>query len=504
VIRRAALFDAGDANSAAARIEGLLAETQDGRDRVEPQLLLGRIFADVGRWQDAMELWADALEATEDPAPVADIRSSMAVLSIYAGSATEAVAHADEAVAAARKCEGDTTRLAYAYAARAMAGVVTGDGSYRRFLDDALELEPAARAPSSAWDWSPDNAASACALHAFDIAEIRVRFGALLARGVDTGNADLEQYGAYGLAHAELAAGNHERARELSDVVEELAEETGVLKLPGARLRAEIDAHLGRIEDARARLEAVIADSDAVGLSRYTWQARAALGALELAQGRAAAAADELRAARELAGAIGVRDPAILVSLIDDAEAATEADFLDQAAEALAAAELLSTVPEWGPPLLLRAKGLIAVRDGRLDEGEATIARALAGPTLPLQRGRILLALGSVQRRRRRRAVARETLQDALATFERLDARLWADRARAELGRIGGRARAGEALTSSELRIAELVAEGKTNKEVAAILVVADRTVESALTQIYRKLDVRSRTELSRKFAQET
>jgi DNA-binding NarL/FixJ family response regulator len=54
-------------------------------------------------------------------------------------------------------------------------------------------------------------------------------------------------------------------------------------------------------------------------------------------------------------------------------------------------------------------------------------------------------------------------------------------------------------LTPSEQRIADLVAEGKTNKEVAAILVVADRTVESALTQIYRKLDVRSRTELARK-----
>ena len=56
-------------------------------------------------------------------------------------------------------------------------------------------------------------------------------------------------------------------------------------------------------------------------------------------------------------------------------------------------------------------------------------------------------------------------------------------------------------LTPTERRIAELVAEGKTNKEVAAILVVADRTVESALTQIYRKLDVRSRTELAHKLA---
>jgi len=78
-------------------------------------------------------------------------------------------------------------------------------------------------------------------------------------------------------------------------------------------------------------------------------------------------------------------------------------------------------------------------------------------------------------------------------------ARLWLDRTDAELRRIGGRAPAGDELTPTEHQIAQLVADGKTNKEVAAALVVAERTVESALTQIYRKLDVRSRTELARR-----
>ena len=99
----------------------------------------------------------------------------------------------------------------------------------------------------------------------------------------------------------------------------------------------------------------------------------------------------------------------------------------------------------------------------------------------------------------RRMREARETLHGALAVFEELGAPLWSEKARAELARIGGRAPASDELTTSERRIAELVAEGKTNKEVAASLVVSDRTVESALTQIYRKLEVRSRTELARK-----
>ena len=73
----------------------------------------------------------------------------------------------------------------------------------------------------------------------------------------------------------------------------------------------------------------------------------------------------------------------------------------------------------------------------------------------------------------------------------------WAETARAELGRIAGRA-AGEGLTPAELRVAELVARGSTNREVAAALFLAERTVETHLSHVYAKLGVRSRTELAR------
>jgi DNA-binding CsgD family transcriptional regulator len=119
----------------------------------------------------------------------------------------------------------------------------------------------------------------------------------------------------------------------------------------------------------------------------------------------------------------------------------------------------------------------------------------------PFEGARTLLARGAIARRAQRRRAAREALEEALEAFESLGTPLWATKARTELGRIGGRRSVGDSLTATERRIAELVAEGKTNKEVAAILVVTERTVESALTQIYRKLDVRSRTELARKLA---
>jgi DNA-binding CsgD family transcriptional regulator len=77
-----------------------------------------------------------------------------------------------------------------------------------------------------------------------------------------------------------------------------------------------------------------------------------------------------------------------------------------------------------------------------------------------------------------------------------MGARLWAGRARAELGRIGGRARS-DGLTPTEQRVADLVAEGRSNKEVADALFVSVRTVEANLTRVYAKLGIRSRTELA-------
>jgi len=116
----------------------------------------------------------------------------------------------------------------------------------------------------------------------------------------------------------------------------------------------------------------------------------------------------------------------------------------------------------------------------------------------PFQHARTLLALGRTQRRAKKRAAGRSTLEDALARFEHLGAPLWAEQARAELARIGGRAPSRDALTEAEQRIAALVADGHTNREVAAELFLTEHSVETSLTRFYRKLGVRSRAELIR------
>jgi DNA-binding CsgD family transcriptional regulator len=123
---------------------------------------------------------------------------------------------------------------------------------------------------------------------------------------------------------------------------------------------------------------------------------------------------------------------------------------------------------------------------------------------MPFERARTLLALGLVQRRKNERRRAHESLEQALAIFEELGAPLWAERTRRELRPVGGRPTDRDALTPAEQRVAELAASGLTNREVAAILFISPKTVESTLARAYRKLNIHSRAELGAHIAART
>jgi DNA-binding CsgD family transcriptional regulator len=269
--------------------------------------------------------------------------------------------------------------------------------------------------------------------------------------------------------------------------------------------RALVASHTGDAATARALAEDSLAMTRTIHSELFSIRPRIALGLLAVSNGDYAAAKDHLADLTEVA----LTGPywATYPFWGDLFEALVSLGELDGAHELLAAIDAHGHVLErpGSAPVLARCRGLILAATGSTDEGIALLEEALllqqARP-VPLERARTLLALGQVQRRARRLRDARRTLQEALTSFESLGANMWAERARKEIGRIGGRhANAPNELTPTEQRIAELVAEGKTNKEVAAILVVADRTVESTLTQIYRKLGVRSRTELARRLA---
>jgi DNA-binding NarL/FixJ family response regulator len=125
---------------------------------------------------------------------------------------------------------------------------------------------------------------------------------------------------------------------------------------------------------------------------------------------------------------------------------------------------------------------------------------------MPFEQARTLLCEGEALRRARRPAASRPPLRHALAIFNGLGARPWAARAMTELDATGARgsvpneasASALDSLSPQELQVARAVARGLNNVEAAAALFVSRKTVEAHLTRVYRKLGVRSRTELTR------
>jgi DNA-binding CsgD family transcriptional regulator len=154
----------------------------------------------------------------------------------------------------------------------------------------------------------------------------------------------------------------------------------------------------------------------------------------------------------------------------------------------------------WALATAARCRGLLAAARDELDVARAALAESLAHQARvaePFEAARAELALGSVLRRLQRKSAARATLERARGTFAGLGARLWAEAAERELRRIGGRAAATTTLSETERRIVELVAAGRTNGEVAASLHVSAKTVEWNLTKVFRKVGVRSRTELA-------
>ena len=104
-----------------------------------------------------------------------------------------------------------------------------------------------------------------------------------------------------------------------------------------------------------------------------------------------------------------------------------------------------------------------------------------------------------IARRMKKKGSARELIGDSIAVFDAIGSPIWSDKAQRALARIGGRPPATSEFTPSEEQVALLVADGRSNREVAASLFMSVNTVEANLKRIYRKLSVRSRVELAKR-----
>jgi DNA-binding CsgD family transcriptional regulator len=228
------------------------------------------------------------------------------------------------------------------------------------------------------------------------------------------------------------------------------------------------------------------------------------LGRLELALGNLEAAGAYLRDIPGRALSLGYNDPT--APFWGDAiETLVSLGELEHARDYLGPYEQHSARvgDPWAVAVAARSGGLLAGAEGDVAGASAAFERALAeldGQPFPLERARTLLCLGVVRRQAQQKRGAREALERALAIFEELGARLWAEKARSELRRISGRRAPSDELTETEQRVAGLAAQGRTNKEIASELYMGVSTVEAHLSHVYRKLGVR-RAELATRLA---
>ena len=289
-------------------------------------------------------------------------------------------------------------------------------------------------------------------------------------------------------------------AHEAAALARELSAEN-ILLLPHAVL-AIIAATQGRHEESHRYGEQVLAVATARGLPNRAALATYALAIDDVNSGRWTEALERFETMAEQGG--GDRDPVMAALMVPDkVEAAVRAGRPDLAREALGLFERWATHSgaRFAAPRLAGCRALLAEGEEATSHFEAMLA--LADGARPLDLARMRMHYGEHLRRERRRTAARTQFRAALATFEAYRAEPLAERARAELRATGETARKRDPstidqLTPQELQIARFVAQGLSNKEVAAQLFLSPRTVDAHLRKVFTKLGITSRTQLAR------
>lgn len=495
------LIEAGDAD----RARGVLRSIAEGDGRLRSRALLD--LAGLDYWGEgsirAVARCEEALVAAAgDPALAAACHAELAVYCDY--DAVRCARHARYALdlldAAGDAADPDV--LIDALLATVRARVLLGHGLAADLVERAFRAESCAgesmyrsRVGSQLGQWLK---------YLDDFAGSRRRLEEGHSQALQEGDESSLPNNLMHLAQVECWSGNWTLAAGYAEDSVELAEQVGQHFAEPSAMRALIDAHLGNIERARCtveeRLDALAENPMAVPLYLRV------LGFLELSSGNPAAAAPHLAGAVRAAEGFGIREPAVYRVHADLIEALIGAGDLDGAERMLAEFEArgeASRVP-WSLATASRCRGLLLAALGRLDAAERAFEHALTehdACPMPFELARTLLSLGLLQRRRNERRLAQASLTRALALFEGLGASVWAARTRRELRPSGGRPTSRGALTSAEQRVAELAAGGMTNRQVAAMLFISPKTVESSLARAYRKLEIHSRAELGARIA---
>jgi len=498
-------FLSGDTPRARELLEEVLRCTAPGPARARPLILMALVRGYDDDLRAAEELLQEAIEnAAGDQELLAEAHLQLGgMLFRLRERLREAVAHSAAGAASAR-----VEVQAEALGSRLLAEAALGDSGAPDTLRRALELD--ARHHPHRVMARPLFQAAFAWLWWDELDRAQTAYEALRAQAAELGDDGSLAYVLVMGAQIACVRGDVAGAVRDADEGLVLAEQTGQATV-GAyllALRALADAIAGELDEGRERAGRALAEAARTNGRPAEHFARAALGQLELSAGRPAEAVRALGPLVAYLRGEQIAEPGTARVLPDQIEA------LIALGEPAAADELLGwfegNARRLGRTSALgaaaRCRGLLAGNRNDIDGALARLRDALAlheAVPIPLELARTRLAYGTALRRARQKAAARTALESAAAGFDALGARVWERRAHAELARIGGRQPSSGALTPTERRVAELVAEGLQTKEVAARLFVSPKTVEGHLSHIYGKLGVTSRTELARRLGQD-
>ncbi|MFC7272536.1 AAA family ATPase [Paractinoplanes rhizophilus] len=484
--------------------EAVIAADAPAGHRVRARLVLldlaGQGLAEMG------ETFAAALaEAGDDPALLAPVRLRLTWAAFLTGDSDRAAIEAGRTVEAARRA-GDPTTEAMGLSLIAQVQRLRGEARWADTLARALRL-PATPAP----DWlhyGPRYLAARFAMIDDRLDEARDELLRLLvvAEHDRIGEARVEVLRS--LSEVATRAGRCREALQYAHRAVAAAQHAGLSPGPTWYTAAVAELAGGSLAAAAGFARRGVRASEQEGDRLYLRRNLHALGQAELRLGETRAGVAALRRLRDLEAESGGADPMIvrwhgdlaggLAALGEHAEAAATL------AEARAAAHRLGNTPGT-VGYLDRATAVVLSESGQADSAvvlSAAAAQHFEQLRQPIEQAHALLVQGGAERRRRRYAAARMAIGAALAIFLAADAKPWAEQTERALARTEGTSAPGIppadlGLTTTELRIAALVRDGASNREIATQLYLSVKTVEATLTRVYRKLGVRSRTQLS-------
>jgi DNA-binding CsgD family transcriptional regulator len=497
-------FASGNSSVARRLLEELATALPAGPDRAD----VLRRLAKVRYRSDSCSVAADLLtRALDEAGPDARLRAvlerDLSWAAVLCGDVPDAARHARSGL---QLVDDDAADLMFSelLAASSMTDFLLGSGLPREAMQRSLDLErPRPEVPI---EWRAGMMFGLMLKWSGEIDSARSAFEQLHHDTIEAGDETSLPFLLAQLSEAATMAGDFTTAIEEAAEAHALALQTGQEPIRATALyaRALAEAHLGRTDDARRSARAGLTLSEAVGSVFWMMLNQAVLGFVELSVDDPAAAHGWLGPLVAWLEVVGIREPGVLWFVPDEIEALIALGQLDKAASLLASWQADAERTQRRSALLAAARCRALVDAARGDSSGAARALELAlrdhGRAVPrFDRARTNLALGTIQRRTRRRRASRESLDAALSEFEATGAVLWADKARDMLG--PNERRHSDALTArltpAEQRVAELVATGATNREVADRLFVSVRGVEVHLTSVYRKLGISSRTQLA-------